>query len=99
MPADPRRGPVCPKPTRLCLTFASRRENERAFAPGNYPKNPSLFSEKGRFKRLLKIADSEPPRVRAIMGAIEEQIEEKRAALTRLHAALYILESSQIVLL
>lgn len=33
------------------------------------------------------------------MGAIEEQIEEKRAALTRLHAALYILESSQIVLL
>ena len=48
----------------------------------------ALFSEKGRFERLLKIADSEPPRVRAIMGAIGEQIGKKRATLTRLRASL-----------
>jgi hypothetical protein len=48
----------------------------------------ALFSEKGRFDRLLKIADSEPPRVRAIMGAIGEQIGKTRAALTRLRASL-----------
>jgi hypothetical protein len=48
----------------------------------------ALFSEKGRFERLLKIADSEPPRVRAIMGAIGEQIGKKRAALTQLRASL-----------
>jgi hypothetical protein len=48
----------------------------------------ALFSEKGRFERLLKIADSEPPRVRAIMGAIGEQIGKKRAGLTQLRASL-----------
>jgi hypothetical protein len=48
----------------------------------------ALFSEKGRFERLLKIAASEPPRVRAMMGAIGEQIGKKRAALAHLHASL-----------
>jgi hypothetical protein len=48
----------------------------------------TLFSEKARFERLLKIADSEPPRVRAIMGAIGEQIGKKRAGLTQLRASL-----------
>jgi hypothetical protein len=47
-----------------------------------------LFSEKGRFERLLKIADSEPPRVRAIMGAIGEQLGKKRGALARLRRSL-----------
>lgn len=31
-------------------------------------------SESGRFERLLKIASSEPPRVRAMLGAIGEQL-------------------------
>jgi hypothetical protein len=30
--------------------------------------------EDGRFKRLLKVADSEPPRVRAMLGAIGQQL-------------------------
>lgn len=51
-------------------------------------KTLALFSEKGRFERLLKIADSEPPRVRAIMGAIGEQIGKKPAALRRLRDSL-----------
>lgn len=48
----------------------------------------ALFSEKGRFERLLKVADSEPPRVRAMMGAIGEQIGKKSVALRKLRASL-----------
>ena len=48
----------------------------------------ALFSGKGRFERLLKIADSEPPRVRAIIGAIGQQIGKKPGALARLRASL-----------
>jgi hypothetical protein len=33
----------------------------------------ALMSQDERFDRLLKVADSEPPRVRAILGAIGEQ--------------------------
>jgi hypothetical protein len=48
----------------------------------------TLLSEKGRFERLLKIADSEPPRVRALIGAIGEEIGKKPAALVCLRASL-----------
>jgi hypothetical protein len=48
----------------------------------------SLFSEKRRFERLLEVAPSEPPRVRAIIGAIGEQLGKKPAALRRLRGSL-----------
>src|SRR5579863_6880533 len=48
----------------------------------------ALFSERGRFERLLKAADSEPPRVRAILGAIGEELGKKPAAISRLRASL-----------
>jgi hypothetical protein len=51
-------------------------------------KTLTLLSEKGRFTRLLKVADSEPPRVRAILGAIGEQLGKSPAALRRLRASL-----------
>ena len=51
-------------------------------------KSVALFSEKGRFERLLRIVDSEPPRVRALIGAIGEEIGKKPAALARLRASL-----------
>lgn len=51
-------------------------------------KTLALFSEKGRFERLLKIADTEPPRVRAIMGAIGEQIGKNPSTLKRLKDSL-----------
>jgi|SRR5882762_214474 len=51
-------------------------------------KTLALFSEKGRFERLLKIADSEPPRVRAVLGAIGEEIRKKPVALRRLRDSL-----------
>jgi hypothetical protein len=47
-----------------------------------------LFSEKGRFERLLRIAASEPPRVRAMIGAIGEHLRKNCAALRRLHHSL-----------
>jgi hypothetical protein len=48
----------------------------------------ALFREDGRFDRLVKIATAEPPRVRAIMGAIGEEIGEKPSALKRLRSSL-----------
>lgn len=48
----------------------------------------ALFSEKGRFERLLKVSDSEPPRVRAILGAIGECLRKSPKTLQRLRASL-----------
>lgn len=48
----------------------------------------SLMSKPGRFERLLKAAPSEPPRVRAILGAIGEQLGKKRSALEALRETL-----------
>jgi hypothetical protein len=48
----------------------------------------ALLSESGRFERLLKVADSEPPRVRAILGTIGEQLGKKSAAIQQLRASL-----------
>jgi hypothetical protein len=47
-----------------------------------------LFSEKGRFERLLRTAASEPPRVRAMIGAIGEQLGKNRASLRCLRDSL-----------
>jgi predicted transcriptional regulator of viral defense system len=47
-----------------------------------------LLTEKGRFERLLKVVDSEPPRVRAMLGAIGEQLGKNRASLKRLRESL-----------
>lgn len=51
-------------------------------------KTLALFSEKDRFERLLKVADSEPPRVRALLGAIAEEIGKNSAARAHLRASL-----------
>lgn len=48
----------------------------------------ALFRHRGRFERLLQVADSEPPRVRAILGAIGEELAKKPATLKRLRASL-----------
>ncbi|OGG55540.1 MAG: hypothetical protein A3F84_19945 [Candidatus Handelsmanbacteria bacterium RIFCSPLOWO2_12_FULL_64_10] len=46
------------------------------------------FRERGRFNRLSAAAPSEPPRVRAMLGAIGQQLGKSKSALTRLHASL-----------
>lgn len=48
----------------------------------------ALVAERGRFERLLKVADSEPPRVRAMLGAIGQQLGKKRATLDRIRGSL-----------
>jgi hypothetical protein len=47
-----------------------------------------VFSQKGCFERLLRVASSEPPRVRAMMGAIGEELGKSPIALNRLRASL-----------
>src|SRR6516225_7467783 len=67
------------------LDFLRRGGRTSELAPKEtIRKTLTLFSEKGRFERLLKIAESEPPRVRAMMGAIGEQLGKKRTALAQL---------------
>ena len=46
------------------------------------------FREAGRFKRLLKVAPSEPPRVRAMLGAIGQQLGLPASQLTGLRKSL-----------
>jgi len=46
------------------------------------------LSEHGRLSRVLKVADSEPPRVRAMLGALGEQLGTNRRTLRRLRASL-----------
>ena len=48
----------------------------------------ALAREQGRLDRLLSVADSEPPRVRAMLGAIAEQPGKPRRALKRLRESL-----------
>lgn len=47
-----------------------------------------LLAERGRFERLLKVANSEPPRVRALLGALGERLGKKPTALRQLRASL-----------
>jgi hypothetical protein len=46
------------------------------------------FREPGRFERLLKVAPSEPPRVRAMLGAIGQQLGQPQSRLTALRRSL-----------
>ncbi len=48
----------------------------------------TLLDERGRFHRLLKVADSEPPRVRAMLGALGEHLGTSRRLLQKLRASL-----------
>jgi hypothetical protein len=47
-----------------------------------------LCSEGDRYERLLRVAESEPPRVRAILGAIGQQLGKSEASLERLQRSL-----------
>ena len=71
------------------LDFLRRAGRTSELSPKETVKHTlALCREEGRFKRLLKIAASEPPRVRAMLGAIGMQIGEKPAALESLRESL-----------
>lgn len=48
----------------------------------------ALARERGRMDRLLKVAESEPPRVRAMLGAIAEQIGKPAGRLRQLRSGI-----------
>lgn len=48
----------------------------------------SLLAEPGRFERLLDVASTEPPRVRALLGALGEQLAKPSALLLPLRSSL-----------
>lgn len=48
----------------------------------------TLCQDKGRFGRLLDVAGSEPPRVRAMLGAIGQELGKKPSVLRRLRESL-----------
>jgi Family of unknown function (DUF6088) len=48
----------------------------------------TFLSEKGRYERLLKVAASEPPRVRAMIGAFGQQLGKTPASLRHLRDSL-----------
>src|SRR5260370_36327830 len=64
------------------LDFLRRGGRTSELSPSKtVSRTVALLSEGGRFERLLKVADSEPPRVRAILGAIGDQLGKNRNAL------------------
>ena len=48
----------------------------------------SCFQEESRFQRILEVADTEPPRVRAMLGAIGQELGKSRADLKKLREGL-----------
>lgn len=71
------------------LDFLRRAGTTSELAPEEtVHKTVALVSKKGCFERLVKVADSEPPRVRAMLGAIGEQLKKSRVLLARLRASL-----------
>jgi hypothetical protein len=51
-------------------------------------KTLDLLKIDRQLERLLKVADSEPPRVRALLGALAEELGQHPGARARLHASL-----------
>jgi hypothetical protein len=48
----------------------------------------ALLAERGRYRRLMAVADTEPPRVRALLGALSEVAGRPARELKRLRASL-----------
>jgi len=71
------------------LDFLRRSGRTSGLAPDETVRHLlSLLSGKDRFERLLKVADTEPPRVRAMLGAIGEQLSPGSPTLQRLRSSL-----------
>lgn len=71
------------------LDFLRRAGKTSELSPAQTArKTAALLSEKGRFERLFRIAESEPPRVRAMLGAIGEELGKSPTALQKLRDSL-----------
>ena len=71
------------------LDFLRRGGKTSELSPSDtISRTLKLLAEDGRFERLLRVADTEPPRVRAMLGAIGTHLGKSNAALKRLRASL-----------
>lgn len=71
------------------LDFLRRAGKDTELSPDETIRRTlHLLSQKGRFRRLAQIAASEPPRARALLGALGEQIGAAAATLASLRASL-----------
>lgn len=71
------------------LDFLRRGGRTSELAPDEtIRKTLKLLSKKGRFERLLSVAATEPPRARAILGAIGERLGTSGATVNRLRESL-----------
>lgn len=71
------------------LDFLRKRGESSELSPEEtVDKLFEYFRESGRYERLLKIAASEPPRVRAMLGAIGQQLGHPESRLWALRASL-----------
>ena len=70
------------------LDFLRRGGKTSELAPEETTRRTLLLLQDGCFDRLLKVATSEPPRVRAILGALGEELRADPRALARLRQSL-----------
>ena len=71
------------------LDFLRRRGDTSELSPQETARRTlDLFREAGRFDRLCDVAPSEPPRVRAMLGAIGETLGQHPARIDELRASL-----------
>lgn len=71
------------------LDFLRRRGDTSELSPkATVERLLQLISVKGRFERLLSVADTEPPRVRAMLGAIGQQLGKRPRVLAELREEL-----------
>lgn len=71
------------------LDFLRRRGDASELTPEEtVDKLLNLVREPGRFARILKVAESEPPRVRAMLGAIGQQLGQSPTRLAPLRVSL-----------
>jgi len=71
------------------LDFLRQGGKTSELSPGDTVKRTlALMAEKGRYERLLKISSSEPPRVRALLGAVGQELGKPGAVLRRLRTSL-----------
>ncbi len=78
-----------PEADTALLDFLRRRGEASELSPEEtVGKLLKYFRESGRFERLLKVAESEPPRVRAMLGAIGQQLGQTQHRLALLRKSL-----------
>jgi hypothetical protein len=71
------------------LEFLRAAGETSELSPGQtIRKTLNLLTADSRFERLAKIAASEPPRVRALLGALGEQLGRKGSTLQKLRDSL-----------